>query len=309
MIAARDAAETLGAAIAALAAQEDAPEFEVIVVDDGSTDATRAVAEAGPLPVRLLTTAGGQGPGAARNVGAAAARAALLVFTDADCEPEPDWLARIVQAAAEADLVQGKVLPPRDATIGPFDRVIAVVSEYGLYQTANLAIRRSFFNAAGGFQPVAKPRRGKELGEDAWLAWRARRLGARTAFAADAVVRHAVFPRGPVGYVSEQARVVWFPELVRHMPELRDTFLWRRWFLDYRTAAADLAFAGLAATVATRRAAPLVALLPYARKAWGDTGSWRGSYRAKVAAAHAAADVVRLGALTYGSLRSRCLVL
>ena len=309
VIPARDAAATLRATLDALAAQRDAPAYELIVVDDGSTDATRAIAEAAPAPVRLLTTSGGEGPGAARNVGAAAAQAPLLVFTDADCEPEPDWLARIVGAAEHADIVQGAVLPPAAASIGPFDRVIAVVSEYGLYQTANLAIKRSLFEDAGRFQPIVRPRRGKELGEDAWLGWRARRLGGRTAFAPDAIVRHTVFKRGALGYVAEQARVTWFPELVRHMPELRETFLYRRWFLDVRTADVDLALVAVATAIAKRRTLPLVAVVPYVRKAWSDTGSWRGSYRAKVAAAHMAADAVRLGALAWGSLRSRRLVL
>jgi glycosyltransferase involved in cell wall biosynthesis len=309
VIPARDAAATIGATLAALAAQEDAPAHEVIVVDDGSRDHTRDVVAAAPLPVRLLTTRGGEGPGAARNVGASAAEAALLVFTDADCEPEPTWLARLVGAAETADLVQGAVLPPPDAQIGPFDRVVYVGSEYGLYQTANLALRRSYFERAGRFQPVAMPRRGKELGEDAWLAWRARRLGARSVFAPDAVVRHLVFPRDARGYVTEQARVVWFPELVRHMPELRDTFLWRRWFLGERTAGVDLAVTAVATAIATRRLFPLVGVLPYARTAWRDTGSWAGRRRAEVAAAHITADAVRLGALAWGSLRSRCLVL
>src|SRR5437763_8156389 len=234
VIPARNAAATLRAALAAIAAQEDAPDHEVIVVDDGSTDATPQVAEA--AGARLLRTGGGEGPGAARNIGAAAAQAPLLVFTDADCEPEPAWLACMVGAARRAELVQGVVLPPREAAIGPFDRVLAVVSEYGLYQTANLAIDRALFEIAGGFEPIVLPKRSKEMGEDAWLAWRARRLGGRTTFAADAVVRHAVFPRGPAGFVAEQVRVTWFPELVRLMPELREAFLYRRWFLDARSA-------------------------------------------------------------------------
>ena len=65
----------------ALAQQVDPPPYEVIVVDDGSNDDTRAVATADArVPVRVLETLGGEGPGKARNIGAQAASGELLVF-------------------------------------------------------------------------------------------------------------------------------------------------------------------------------------------------------------------------------------
>lgn len=310
VIPARDAEATLPATLAALARQDGAADFEVVVVDDGSSDATVAIAgSAAARPVTVLRTGGGEGPGAARNLGAATASGDVIVFVDADCEPDPDWLARLLAASRGAELVQGAVLPPEGARIGPFDRFLAVVSEYGLYQTANLAIRRELFEQLGGFEPIVKPRRSKELGEDAWLAWRARRAGARSVFAADAVVRHAVFPRGAVGYVGEQARVRFFPELVERMPELRDVFLYRRWFLSHRSARFDLALAGVAAALATRRREPLVAAVPYASVLWTESGNWGMRERPRVAPVHVCADVVRAAALAWGSVRSGCPVL
>ena len=279
-------------------------------MDDGSTDGTKDVARSfAGLSLRVLETSGGAGPGAARNIGAASARGELLVFIDADCEPEPDWLARIVAAAREAELVQGAVLVPDGAQVRPFDRFIAVLSEYGLYQTANLAIRRELFERLGGFEPIVMPRRSKEMGEDAWLAWRARRAGARSAFAADAVVRHAVFPRGPGGYLGEQIRVRFFPTLVRHMPELRDAFLYRRWFLSGRSARFDLALAGGVVAAVLGSPLPLVAAAPYALTLWRDSGVWGPRRRAQVLPVHLAADAVRAGALAVGSLRYRSPVL
>ena len=280
-----------------------------MVIDDGSEDATVEVARAGPLGVTVLRTAGGEGPAAARNLGCAAARGDVLVFIDADCEPEPAWLRKLVDKAQDADLVQGMVLPPAGAAVQPFDRFLAVTSEYGLYQTANLAIRRDLFERIGGFESIIRPANGKELGEDAWLGWRAKRRGARSTFAADAVVRHVVFPRDAVGYLAEQSRVEWFPKMVRLMPELREVFLYRRWFLSHRSARFDVALAAVAVALGTRRPALLLAALPYAREVWLTSGIWGRRRRLQVVPIHVAGDVVRLVALGRGSGRARSIVL
>jgi hypothetical protein len=233
----------------------------------------------------------------------------VLVFIDADCEPERDWLRRLLAATRDAELVQGMVLPPVGAAVQPFDRFLAVTTEYGLYQTANLAIRRELFERIGGFESIILPANGKELGEDAWLGWRAKRGGARSKFAADAVVRHVVFRRDARGYLTEQSRVQWFPKMVRLMPELRGAFLYRRWFLSHRSARFDLAVAAVATAAVTRRAAPLVAALPYLEEVWKASGAWGHDRRLQVAPVHVAGDVVRLVALVRGSARARCPVL
>jgi glycosyltransferase involved in cell wall biosynthesis len=290
VIPARDAAATLGATLAAVAGQA----AEVVVADDGSTDGTVALAEAAGARV---VSAGGRGPANARNVGAAAATGDVLAFTDADCVPEPGWVAAALAALGDADLVQGAVLPPEGAEVGPFDRFIWVDHEHGLYETANLVVRRELFERLGGFESVLVPRKGIELGEDVWFGWRARRAGARTSFSRDALVRHAVFPRGPAGYVAERARLRFFPELARKVPELRGHFFHRRVFLSARSARFDLAAAGVGAALVTRRAAPLLAALPYAREL--------RRVSPKVAAVQVAADAVGAAALVYGSLRAR----
>jgi glycosyltransferase involved in cell wall biosynthesis len=76
-----------------------------VVVDDGSRDAAAVAAEVAGAPHARLVTGGGRGPAAARNLGAAAARAAVLCFTDDDCRPGPGWLdalARRIEAGAAA---------------------------------------------------------------------------------------------------------------------------------------------------------------------------------------------------------------
>lgn len=299
VIPAHNAADTIAPAVRALVEQRP---HEVVVVDDASTDATATLArQAGATVVR----GAGRGPAAARNRGAAATSGDALAFVDADCTADPGWLDAVVAALATADLVQGQVLPPVDAIIGPYDRFIAVTSEYGLYETANLAVRRELFDALGGFESILTPRRGIELGEDVWFGWRARRSGAVTTFASGATVRHVVFPRGPRAYVAERLRLRFFPELARRVPELRDGFLHRRWFLSPRTLRFDAALTGLVLAATLRRGLPLLAAGPYARTAWRQARDSGRRDLPVVLAVQVAADVVGAAALLVGSVRSR----
>ncbi|WP_442932408.1 glycosyltransferase family 2 protein [Micromonospora sp. NBC_01699] len=84
-----NSAKTLRACLEAVYAQRH-PTTEVIVVDDASTDETRAIA--GDFPCRLLTADQNMGPAAARNRGILASTGEMLFFLDSDCAPEPDAL-------------------------------------------------------------------------------------------------------------------------------------------------------------------------------------------------------------------------
>ena len=122
IVPAHDAAATLGRTLAALTAQRFDGGFEIVVVDDASSDATAAVAErAGAHVVRQARRAG---PAAARNAGVAVARGELLAFTDADCEPAPSWLAAGAAALGDADLVTGPIAPAPGVAVRPFDRTL-----------------------------------------------------------------------------------------------------------------------------------------------------------------------------------------
>ena len=98
VIPARDAARTLGRVLDALAAQEPAPR-EVIVVDDGSSDETPALAEA--AGARVVHTGGGRFAGGARNLGWAEASGDVVVFLDADVVPAAGWGAGLTRAAQD----------------------------------------------------------------------------------------------------------------------------------------------------------------------------------------------------------------
>jgi glycosyltransferase involved in cell wall biosynthesis len=302
IVPARDAAATIEATLRALEAQTE--RAEVIVVDNGSNDDTAALARSSSLGPIVIELPRGAGPGHARNEGARAASGELLAFTDADCEPEPGWVRAGIERASGADLIQGRVRPagPR----GPFDRTVAVGVETTLYETANLFVTKEAFDRAGGFGQFSDSREAP-FGEDVVFGWRCRRAGARVAFAPEAVVRHAVFRRGPLGYVKERWRRRHFPALVREVPELRRTFLYRRLFLSARSAAADLAVIAIAAAAA---ASPLAALgaVPYAVSVGSTALRWRR--RAPVVAlVEPVADAVGLVALLAGSVRARRVVL
>jgi len=309
VISARNAEATLARALTCLSAQETGFDYEVVVVDNASTDDTAAIAEATGPPVRPIRLGGdGATPVASRNLGVAQSRGRLLAFTDADCYPTAGWLAAGVAALGEADLVQGRVLPDPAAVMGPFDRSLFVTRDAGLWETANLFMTRELFDRAGGFEDWLVLPDGRPMGEDVWLGWRAKRLGARSAFCAGALTHHAVFPRGGRAFVAEYRRRGAFPEIVARVPELRETFLHRRGFLDARSAAFDAALVGAVGALVTRRAWPAAAALPYLRKLAARSVLHRGN-RARVAAADVAADAVGAWALARGSAAARSLVL
>ena len=296
IVPARDAEATLPRTLAALAAQELDEAYEVIVVDDGSVDDTAELARAAPGPVRLIQQ-DPLGPAAARNRGVAESEGSALAFCDADCFPTPGWLRAGLAALETADLVQGHVLPDPDAELGPFDRTLWIVLEVGLYETANLFATREIFDRTGGFEEWLVPEIGKALAEDVWFGWKARRLGARTAFAPDALAHHAVFPRGWPEYVAERRRLRYFPAMARKVPELRDHFFYRRLFLNRRTATLDLALLGALAAALLRSPVPLLAAAPYARTALRRPPA--------VVPADVAADLIGLQSLLVGTLRYR----
>ena len=278
----------------------------MIVVDDGSTDATVAIAE-GREGVTTLRQRS-QGPGAARNLGAAWAGGEVFAFTDADCVPAPSWLREGVAATAGAELVQGAVRPDPAVPRMPFDRTVWVAREGGLYECASLFVDRELFERIGGFEDWLGATMGKQLAEDAWLGWRARRAGARTAFSDAAIVHHAVFRRGVRGYALERMRLVYFPAIVRKMPELRGELLYGRWFLSRRTASFDAALVGAIGSLASSSPLPLALVVPYAVSLGRAAVPW-GRHAPRAAIGELLADAVGFGALVAGGVRSRTAVL
>jgi glycosyltransferase involved in cell wall biosynthesis len=191
----RNRAHLLPRLVGCLAASEGVDAFEVVIVDDCSTDDTSEVLErlaaSSTLELRVHRTAHAAGAAAARNVGWRIASSPLIAFTDDDCRPDRQWLAHLLAGFASADVVQGRTTS--DATEGfgggPFSQVVRVESFSGQFETSNVGYRREVLEALDGFDELFG---GDSFGEDVDLAWRAIERGARTAFIADAVVVHDV---------------------------------------------------------------------------------------------------------------------
>jgi glycosyltransferase involved in cell wall biosynthesis len=305
VIPARNAAATIPRTLEALRTQDLDGPFEVIVVDNGSDDDTAAIAERAGVTVLRQ---GRARPGAARNRGVEAAAATRIAFTDADCFPEPGWLSAGLRALEDADLVQGAVVADPFTPRHPFDRTVEFGGATALFETANLFVRRDAFERAGGFSDWAAAAIDEPFGEDAVFGWDAQRRGARVAFAPGARVAHAVFARGPAGYIAERRRFAYFPALVARVPELREEMLSARLFLTTRSLRFDLALAGLGLAIRRRSPLPLVAVLPYAFWLRRRAGS-HGRNAPLMVATELAADAVGLVALVAGSARHRSLVL
>jgi glycosyltransferase involved in cell wall biosynthesis len=304
VIPARNAEAMIGRTVAAVLLQDLDDSFEVVVVDDGSDDATAQVArDAG---ARVVSNATAVGPADARNAGVAATSAPLIAFTDADCVPAAGWLTAGVRALTRADLVQGRVEPEPGDEPGPFDHVITVREESGLYETANLFVKREWFERVGGFKAFIDPSQG-HFGEDLVFGWAVRRAGGKSAFAEDALVYHEVVKRPAAAWISERKRLRLFPEATRAVPELRS-----RWFmgvfLSKRTAKFDLAFTAALLALLARRPLLLLLALPYARSTF-RTRHWYRRAVVKQNAAHVAGDAVGLLALVRGSIKAKRVVL
>jgi len=231
VVPAYNAERTMSFCLEALLCQ-DIPreEYEVIVVDDGSIDATAAVVSR--FPVRLLAQAN-QGPAAARNRGAAAAAGELLLFTDADCVPEPGWIAAMIVPFADRQVVavKGSYRTRQREIVARFAQLefeerftmLAERASIDMVDTYAAAYRREVFLDLRGFDtsfPEAN-------NEDTELSYRMASQGMKMVFAPNAVVYHLRHPDSLVRYARLKfGRGYWRMVVYRRYPGkmLRDSY-------------------------------------------------------------------------------------
>lgn len=283
-----------------------ARDFDVVLVDDASGDDTAEVLSSlvagARIDLRVITQKQNRGPGAARNAGWRSSHAPIIAFTDDDCVPAPRWLEAALEIFdhSSADIVQGRTVP--DPTVPPrrWAKTLRIERLSNLYESCNVFYRARALEAAGGFdETITVP-----FGEDTAVGWAARRLGAITAFAPEALVFHSVTNPGFRYWWRYALMHRNFPLLVRRFPEMRRELLWLQLFMWRDRAVFDAAIAGVIGGVMWWPAFSLSLPYVYLRRPRGLS-----LQELKGAASQVAMDAAILAGLAIGSIRERTLVL
>ena len=192
------------------------PDYDVIVVNDGSTDDTESIARR--FDCRLITTPN-RGLSAARNTGLWEATGEIVAYVDADARPDPHWLQYLVASFDDRDFAAiggPNIAPPEDGEVAECisnapgnpthvmldDRVAEHIPG------CNMAFRRDVLLALGGFDP-----RFRVAGDDVDICWRIQDAGGTIGFSPAAVVWHhrrgsvRAFWRQQVGYGAAEGRL------------------------------------------------------------------------------------------------------
>jgi exopolysaccharide biosynthesis polyprenyl glycosylphosphotransferase len=167
--------------------------YEVIVVDDASTDGTAAVVHEFGVRYRNQNK---EGPAAARNLGVRAARGEIILFTDSDCIPREDWIQRMIAPFDDPQVagVAGRYLSKQTEYSArfvqlEFEERFQILKDFNsidLVASFAAAFRRSVFEEVGGFDahyPLAN-------NEDVELSYKIATRGYKMVYADDAIVYH-----------------------------------------------------------------------------------------------------------------------
>lgn len=235
-----NAAGIIGVGLESLLNQSAKPQkFEVIVIDDCSTDNTADVikefvsrAAEASVTVTLIRQSKNGGPAKARNRGAEYSKSEVIIFTDSDCELTPDWLWNMLAPFEDPEIaaVKGAYLT-RQTELGARFAQIEFEERYRMLEAAetvdvvfsySAAFRRQVFAELGGFDtrfPVAD-------NEDTDLSWRLIEAGHKAAFAPGAKLYHRHPPSLWAYFRKKISRGYWRVIVYRRFPEkaIKDSY-------------------------------------------------------------------------------------
>jgi glycosyltransferase involved in cell wall biosynthesis len=208
VVPAYNAASTLAACLRALSTQLIDDPYEIILVDDGSTDSTPRIAQTFAPAVRVIRRPH-SGAAAARNAGVRAARGDIVLFTDADCEPVPTWASRLAAAIRSgADGAKGTYRTRQRSLVARFVqaeyeskyRHMQGRSRIDFIDTYSAAYRRDVLIQAGGFNENLP------VDEDQELSFRLSKAGRTLIYVPQAVVYHH-HVTSPLSYARRKFRI------------------------------------------------------------------------------------------------------
>lgn len=226
-----NAEKTLGACLDGLMQQRfSRSQYEVIVVDDGSTDRTPEIAQ--HYAVTVISQEN-QGPAAARNAGARTARGEIILFTDADCIPTADWIEQMLVPFREDEVaaVKGAYRTHQREIVARFAQIefeerFHILERAGhtdMVDTYSAGFRQKVFSDFNGFDtrfPVAN-------NEDTELSYRMAAANLKMVFNPAAIVFHLNHPDTVWRYARLKFdRGYWRMIVYRQFPDkmVRDTY-------------------------------------------------------------------------------------
>lgn len=245
--------------------QQDHPSYEVLVLDnessDGTPDACQVLGSKSAVPVRVEVVPGTVG--AVRNQAGHLAKGEFLAFTDSDCVAEPGWLsamARSLRADDRLGIVCGRTRP-QDPVVKGWPATIEVSDWSGRFESCNIAVRAEAFRQSDGFD--------EQIGhfwEDTAAGYALIRNGWKTAFVPDAIIYHDVTYPGFVWHLKRAMKTKNLGPVLRRYPEIAHDLFWAGLFLHRRDAKLVVAWGGILTAVARRRPGAALLAVPYAQE-------------------------------------------